>query len=234
MDGRTGVDAQQTLEDMGLNVTVQKEYSEVDDDGNAMVELGYVDSISPEAGTSVSSGDTVTLTVSRGIDYGESVQVPNVVGLTKNDAVTKFSKFLNVEVKEEQSTDVAAGEVISQEPEADSWEDPDTANVVITVSTGTQDTSQDTTSQQNTDSSTDTVADTAQQSTAAANGEVWKCTQAAEYTGRIFRRLDPSGTDPDSKRYSYCIDDPGWTDSGIPVFPGCNGAPGVSEGTICL
>lgn len=122
MDGRTGVDAQQTLEDMGLNVTVQKEYSEVDDDGNAMVELGYVDSISPEAGTSVSSGDTVTLTVSRGIDYGESVQVPYVVGLTKNDAVTKFSKFLNVEVKEEQSTDVAAGEVISQEPEADSWE----------------------------------------------------------------------------------------------------------------
>ena len=92
----------------------------MDDDGNAMVELGYVDSISPEAGTSVSSGDTVTLTVSRGIDYGESVQVPNVVGLTKNDAVTKFSKFLNVEVKEEQSTDVAAGEVISQEPEADS------------------------------------------------------------------------------------------------------------------
>ena len=179
MDGRTGVDAQQTLEDMGLNVTVQKEYSEVDDDGNAMVELGYVDSISPEAGTSVSSGDTVTLTVSRGIDYGESVQVPDVVGLTKNDAVTKFSKFLNVEVKEEQSTDVAAGEVISQEPEADSWEDPDTANVVITVSTGTQDTSQDTTSQQNTDSSTDTAADTAQQSTAAANGEVWKCTQAA-------------------------------------------------------
>lgn len=72
MDGRTGVDAQQTLEDMGLNVTVQKEYSEVDDDGNAMVELGYVDSISPEAGTSVSSGDTVTLTVSRGIDYGEA------------------------------------------------------------------------------------------------------------------------------------------------------------------
>ena len=222
MDGRTGVDAQQTLEDMGLNVTVQKEYSEVDDDGNAMVELGYVDSISPEAGTSVSSGDTVTLTVSRGIDYGESVQVPNVVGLTKNDAVTKFSKFLNVEVKEEQSTDVAAGEVISQEPEADSWEDPDTANVVITVSTGTQDTSQDTTSQQNTDSSTDTVADTAQQSTAAANGEVWKCTQALNTPEGYSGGSNPSGTDPDSKRYSYCIDDPGWTDSGIPVFPGCN------------
>ena len=234
MDGRTGVDAQQTLEDMGLNVTVQKEYSEVDDDGNAMVELGYVDSISPEAGTSVSSGDTVTLTVSRGIDYGESVQVPNVVGLTKNDAVTKFSKFLNVEVKEEQSTDVAAGEVISQEPEADSWEDPDTANVVITVSTGTQDTSQDTTSQQNTDSSTDTVADTAQQSTAAANGEVWKCTQALNtpegYSGGSIR-LELIQTVNGTPTASTILD--GQTVE-FPYSLDVTGAPGVSEGTICL
>ena len=234
MDGRTGVDAQQTLEDMGLNVTVQKEYSEVDDDGNAMVELGYVDSISPEAGTSVSSGDTVTLTVSRGIDYGESVQVPDVVGLTKNDAVTKFSKFLNVEVKEEQSTDVAAGEVISQEPEADSWEDPDTANVVITVSTGTQDTSQDTTSQQNTDSSTDTAADTAQQSTAAANGEVWKCTQALNtpegYSGGLIR-LELIQTVNGTPTASTILD--GQTVE-FPYSLDVTGAPGVSEGTICL
>ena len=234
MDGRTGVDAQQTLEDMGLNVTVQKEYSEEDDDGNAMVELGYVDSISPEAGTSVSSGDTVTLTVSRGIDYGESVQVPDVVGLTKNDAVTKFSKFLNVEVKEEQSTDVAAGEVISQEPEADSWEDPDTANVVITVSTGTQDTSQDTTSQQNTDSSTDTAADTAQQSTAAANGEVWKCTQALNtpegYSGGLIR-LELIQTVNGTPTASTILD--GQTVE-FPYSLDGTGAPGVSEGTICL
>ena len=234
MDGRTGVDAQQTLEDMGLNVTVQKEYSEVDDDGNAMVELGYVYSISPEAGTSVSSGDTVTLTVSRGIDYGESVQVPDVVGLTKNDAVTKFSKFLNVEVKEEQSTDVAAGEVISQEPEEDSWEDPDTANVVITVSTGTQDTSQDTTTQQNTDSSTDTAADTAQQSTAAANGEVWKCTQALNtpegYSGGPIR-LELIQTVNGTPTASTILD--GQTVE-FPYSLDVTGAPGVSEGTICL
>ena len=36
-----------------------------------------------------------------------------------------FGKFLNVEVKEEKSTEVAEGEVISQEPEAGNWEDPD-------------------------------------------------------------------------------------------------------------
>ena len=234
MDGRTGVDAQQTLEDMGLNVTVKKEYSDLDDDGNAMVELGYVYSISPAAGTSVSSGDTVTLTVSRGIDYGESVQVPDVVGLTKNDAVTKFSKFLNVEVKEEQSTDVAAGEVISQEPEADSWEDPDTANVVITVSTGTQDTSQDTTTESASDNSTDTAADTAQQSAAAANGEVWKCTQALNtpegYSGGPIR-LELIQTVNGTPTASTILD--GQTVE-FPYSLDVTGAPGVSEGTICL
>ena len=33
--------------------------------------------------------------------YGDSVEAPSVVGMTKNDAVTTFGKFLNVEVKEE-------------------------------------------------------------------------------------------------------------------------------------
>ena len=41
VDGQTGVDAQQTLEDMGLNVTVQKEYSELNDDGTPIVDPGF-------------------------------------------------------------------------------------------------------------------------------------------------------------------------------------------------
>ena len=79
---------------------------------------GYAVSTTPAAGNSVSAGDRVTLLVSRGVDYGDSVEVPSVVGMTKNDAVTTFGKFLNVEVKEEKSAEVAEGEVISQEPEA--------------------------------------------------------------------------------------------------------------------
>ncbi len=233
MDGRTGVDAQQTLEDMGLNVTIKKEYSDVDDDGNAMVELGYVDSITPDVGSSVSAGDTVTLTVSRGIDYGNSVQVPDVVGLTKNDAITKLSKFLNVEVKEEKSTEVASGEVISQEPDADSWEDPDAANIVITVSTGTQDTAQDTAAEQNTNSSTDTAADNTQQS-AAASGEVWKCTQALNtpegYSGGPIR-LELIQTVNGTPTASTILD--GQTVE-FPYSLDVTGAPGVSDGTICL
>ena len=105
---------------------------------------------------------------------------------------------------------------------------------MITVSTGTQDTSQDTTTQQNTDSSTDTAADTAQQSTAAANGEVWKCTQALNtpegYSGGPIR-LELIQTVNGTPTASTILD--GQTVE-FPYSLDVTGAPGVSEGTICL
>ncbi len=237
VDGQTGVDAQQTLEDMGLNVTVQKEYSELDENGSPAVELGYAVSTSPEEGADVSAGDTVTLIVSRGIDYGDSVEVPSVVGMTKNDAITTFSKFLNVEVQEQKNAEVAAGEVISQEPEAGNWENPDTANVVITVSTGDQDPA----SAQNTDTSdTESTAQTTDTASAdnsaaaAASGEVWKCTQTLNtptgYSGgpvRLELIQNVNGTPTASVvlenqvlQFPYDLD--------------ITGTPGVSEGTLYL
>ena len=83
LDGRTGIDAQQTLEDLGLQVNVQKEYSDTDDNGYALVDPGYVYNVEPAAGTSVQAGSSVTLTVSRGVDYGDNAEVPSVVGMTK-------------------------------------------------------------------------------------------------------------------------------------------------------
>ena len=233
VDGQTGVDAQQTLEDMGLTVNVQKEYSELNDDGTPVTDPGYAVSTTPSAGENVSSGDTVTLIVSRGVDYGDSVEVPSVVGMTKNDAVTTFGKFLNVEVKEEKSTEVAAGEVISQEPEAGNWEDPDNVNVVITVSTGTQEPAaqSDTTA---TESASDNTAQTADNSAAVAAGEVWKCTQTLNtpsgYSGgpvRLELVQNVNGTPTASVvlenqviQFPYDLD--------------ITGAPGVSEGTLYL
>lgn len=241
VDGQTGVDAQQTLEDMGLNVTVQKEYSELNDDGTPIVDPGYAYSTTPDAGASVSAGDTITLVVSRGVDYGDSVEVPSVVGMTKNDAITTFGKFLNVEVKEEMSTEVAAGEVISQEPEAGNWEDPDTVNVVITVSTGDQDPAsvQSTDTANTAGSTTDSAAQTADNtstdnSAAVAAGEVWKCTQTLNtptgYTGgpvRLELVQNVNGTPTASVvlenqvlQFPYDLD--------------ITGAPGISEGTLYL
>ena len=233
VDGQTGVDAQQTLEDMGLTVEIQKEYSELNDDGTPVTDPGYAVSTTPAAGNSVSAGDSVTLLVSRGVDYGDSVEVPSVVGMTKNDAVTTFGKFLNVEVKEEKSTEVAAGEVISQEPEAGNWEDPDNVNVVITVSTGDQEPSAQSDSA-DTAASSDAPAQTADNSAAAAAGEVWKCTQTLNtpsgYSGgpvRLELIQNVNGT----PTASVVLEDQ------VIQFPydlDITGAPGISEGTLYL
>ena len=233
VDGQTGVDAQQTLEDMGLTVEIQKEYSELNDDGTPVTDPGYAVSTTPAAGNSVSAGDSVTLLVSRGVDYGDSVEVPSVVGMTKNDAVTTFGKFLNVEVKEEKSTEVAEGEVISQEPEAGNWEDPDNVNVVITVSTGTQEPSAQSDSA-DTAASSDAPAQTADNSAAAAAGEVWKCTQTLNtpsgYSGgpvRLELIQNVNGT----PTASVVLEDQ------VIQFPydlNITGAPGISEGTLYL
>ena len=236
VDGQTGVDAQQTLEDMGLNVTVQKEYSELNDDGTPIVDPGYAYSTTPDAGSSVSAGDTITLVVSRGVDYGNSVEVPSVVGMTKNDAITTFGKFLNVEVKEEMSTEVAAGEVIAQEPEAGNWEDPDTVNVVITVSTGDQDPAAvQSTESAAADSATQTADNTSTDNSAAvAAGEVWKCTQTLNtptgYTGGSVR-LELVQNVNGTPTASVVLED---QTIQFPYDLDITGAPGISEGTLYL
>ena len=235
LSGQTGVDAQQTLEDLGLTVTVQKEYSEADDSGWPLVEPGYVMSVSPEAGTSMKSGDSVTLTVSRGLDHGDTAQIPNVVGMTKNEALTALGKWVDIQVTEQQSAEVPAGQVISQDPSAVS-EDDDTAYgdpdepMAIVVSCGDQ-APADTTAA---DTTTDTaVADnTAQQNTAAANGEVWKCTQTLNtpngYQGGAIRLeliQEANGETTSTK----VVDGEAIT---FPYTLDITGVPGVSEGTL--
>ena len=235
LSGQTGVDAQQTLEDMGLTVTVQKEYSEADDSGWPLVEPGYVMSVSPETGTSMTAGDSVTLTVSRGLDHGDTAQIPNVVGMTKNEALTALGKWVDIQVTEQQSAEVPAGQVISQDPSAVS-EDDDTAYgdpdepMAIVVSCGDQ-APADTTAA---DTTTDTAAadNTAQQNTAAANGEVWKCTQTLNtpngYQGGAIRLeliQEANGETTSTK----VVDGEAIT---FPYTLDITGVPGVSEGTL--
>lgn len=236
VSGQTGVDAQQTLEDLGLTVTVQKEYSEADDSGWPLTESGYVMTVSPEAGTSMTAGGSVTLTVSRGLDYGDTAQIPNVVGMTKNEAITTLGKWADIQITEQQSSEVPAGQVISQDPSATS-EDGDTAygnpdeTISIVVSSGNQAPADTTTT---TDTTTDSAstADTAQQSTAAANGEVWKCTQTLNtpngYQGGAIRLeliQEVNGETTSTK----VVDGEAIT---FPYTLDITGASGVSEGTL--
>ena len=235
LSDQTGVDAQQALENLGLTVTVQKEYSEADDSGWPLVEPGYVMSVSPETGTSMKSGDSVTLTVSRGLDHGDTAQIPNVVGMTKNEALTALGKWVDIQITEQQSAEVPAGQVISQDPSAVS-EDDDTAygdpdeTMSLVVSSGDQAPS-DTTAA---DTTTDTAAadNTAQQNTAAANGEVWKCTQTLNtpngYQGGAIRLeliQEANGETTSTK----VVDGEAIT---FPYTLDITGVPGVSEGTL--
>ena len=249
IDGKTGIEAQQLLEDLGLQVEIQKEYSDLDEEGYILVDPGYAYSVSPEPGATAKSGDKVTLVISRGLDYGEGVEVeiPSVVGLTEDEAVTTLGKFLLIDIQQQQSADVAAGEVISQTPEPYSYGDPDTTNIALVVSSGNQppsDTEEPTGTQGETGTSdgTQTSSDTSQTSQvtneavqqATAAGEVWKCTQGLNtpdgYSGGPARleliqyvngvpkaSVISEGT---SLQFPYQLD--------------ITGVPGVAEGTLYL
>ena len=249
IDGKTGIEAQQLLEDLGLQVEIQKEYSDLDEEGYILVDPGYAYSVSPEPGATAKSGDKVTLVISRGLDYGEGVEVeiPSVVGLTEDEAVTTLGKFLLIDIQQQQSADVAAGEVISQTPEPYSYGDPDTTNIAIVVSSGNQppsDTEEAAGTQGETGTSDGTqIASDASQTSqitdeavqqATAAGDVWKCTQGLNtpdgYSGGPARleliqyvngvpkaSVISEGT---SLQFPYQLD--------------ITGVPGVAEGTLYL
>ncbi len=226
MFGQNGALAQETLESQGLTVQINKIYP--DESQSSMVDIGCVLDTEPAAGTTVKAGDTVTLTISRGINYGDSVQVPDVTGMEKNDAIAKLGKFININVEMQMSTDVAEETVISQDPigytdDNPVYADPDNDTITLTVSSGSQDTSSQNTEDQ---SSSDT--------TAAANGEVWKCTQKLNtptgYNGGLIR-LELVQNVGGAPKASSVVEGQQLT---FPYQLDITGAPGVAEGTLYL
>ena len=244
LDGRTGIDAQQTLEDLGLQVNVQKEYSDTDDNGYALVDPGYVYNVEPAAGTSVQAGSSVTLTVSRGVDYGDNDEVPSVVGMTKDDALTTLGKFIDIQITEQQSTE-AAGTVIAQDPEAYAAADPDQP-ISITISSGDQAPSTDSTASTDNTAYTDSTASTdntastdstvsTTTSTADVNANTgWKCTQTLDtpsgYNGGAIRLELIQDVNGEPKA-STIIDG---QNISFPYQLDISGAEGVTSGTIYL
>ncbi|MBQ8305034.1 MAG: Stk1 family PASTA domain-containing Ser/Thr kinase [Blautia sp.] len=169
MVGLAAVEVQDILESQGLNVAIENEYSELDDDGYALVEPGYVSATNPVAGTTVSGGGTVTLTVSRGRYYEDGAEVPSVVGMTKNDALTTLGKWLTINVEETESSDHAPGEVIAQSLEAQSIANPDEP-ITITVCASAQAAAPVEEQPVQTETAEQVAVNT-------DSGEVWKCNQ---------------------------------------------------------
>ncbi|MBQ1491595.1 MAG: PASTA domain-containing protein, partial [Blautia sp.] len=176
VDGQTGIDAKASLESAGLKVNIERIYSALDENGYPVIDPGYAYYTEPSGGESANVGDTVTLYVSRGVDYGDWAEVPDVVGLQRDAALTSLGKFLNIEVREQTSDEVADGEVISQNPAGYNYVDPDYDTIVITVSTGSRDTTGALSAQE-------TINQDPAVAAATAAGEVWKCTQRLNTPG---------------------------------------------------
>ena len=102
--------AKQILEDKRLRVKVDEEFS-------ADVPAGMVISQNPEAGAKVKEERLVTIKVSKG---GENIEMPDVRGLKKADAIAKIEKMgLKVgRVSERASDEEEAGTVIASDPRA--------------------------------------------------------------------------------------------------------------------
>ncbi len=235
---QNAIEVQATLESQGLVVAVEKEYSEADENGDALVEPGYVISVSPEEGSAVSPGSTVTLTVSRGLDWGTSASVPNVVGMQTNEALTILGKWIDIEVVYEQNSEVPAGEVSAQSLEAGTSADPDQP-ITITVSTGDQTpeeaaAAEEETTSEETASAEETTSTTTDEAVAAATaaGEVWICNQRLNtpdgYQGGAVR-LQLIQKVGDSQEVSMVVD------GEVLEFPyqlNLTGVPGVSDGVL--
>ena len=101
--------ARQILEDGRLRVNVAETY-------DASVPAGQVVSQDPDPGRSVKVDRLVTIYVSKG---GESIEMPDLVGLTKSAATERLQKLgLNLGSVYEKDSDSEPGTVVSHDPAA--------------------------------------------------------------------------------------------------------------------
>jgi eukaryotic-like serine/threonine-protein kinase len=122
----TEVQAVRDLHKAALEVTVDPEFSD-------KVKKGIAIRTVPKEGSSVTKHTRVRLLVSQG---PEQVSVPDVTGLTRASAESRLhDAHLEVEVDEQESEDVAEGDVISQSPGAGAKLSRG-STVTITVSKG--------------------------------------------------------------------------------------------------
>jgi serine/threonine-protein kinase len=120
--GQSRDDAVEALRDAGFRTRVRDAFSDSVDEGSVI-------STSPDAGSSLTKGRTVTVTVSKG---SEGVSVPKLVGLQRDAAEAELSRLgLQAEVVEQETTQ-PPGTVMKQDPPTGSSVDAG-ATVTLTV-----------------------------------------------------------------------------------------------------
>ena len=100
------------------------------------VEAGQVIRTDPEAGTEVEKGSTVTVYISKGKQEAEKIEVPGLLGMTKEQAEKALSeKGLSIGSVSEVESSVEAGSVVWQSRDAGAEVEPGTS-VNIQISKG--------------------------------------------------------------------------------------------------
>lgn len=128
VSGMTKSQAKTAVEAAGLTLEVEStEYSDT-------VDRGKIISQSPKANAMSREGRTVKVVISKG---SESVQVPNVVGMSENEAVSALekAKLQVAEIKREYNDSYSSGVVYNASPSAGSAVDKN-SKVTLYVSKG--------------------------------------------------------------------------------------------------
>lgn len=125
--GYSQADAQRTLENAKLKTTVKGVYS-------SSVPQGQVVALEPDVGAPIREGETISLTVSKGV---QPINVPNVVTLSLDDARRALgAKGLSLTIGQQTASDAVPANVIaSQEPSPGSTVQPH-STITVVVSTG--------------------------------------------------------------------------------------------------
>lgn len=126
--GKTETDARKALSDKGLVVTSSYEVTE-----DKTLE-GLVKSSDPKAGTTVKSGDDVTIIIYKGPDVN-NIKMINVIDKTRADAEKALNDagFKNVEFDYAYDDSIAEGNVMAQSVN-EGTETPDTTTITLTIS----------------------------------------------------------------------------------------------------
>lgn len=126
--GLTQTEAIRTLQAEGLVASPKTEPTDKEDPGTVIAQ-------SPEAGIEVAPGEVIEITVAAEPTI-ETVEVPDVVGITETDATASIEDAgLKAQIVNTPSAEVAKGVVISQLPQAGSITLPG-SSVAIVVSSG--------------------------------------------------------------------------------------------------
>ena len=120
--GKKRADAESALQSAGLKASVEEIYSDE-------TEAGYVESQDPDEGEQAAKGSSVTIYVSMGPDLTGMVQVPNILGMTEQEASAELLR-VGLTPGETSVTDTsgryAPGTVIGQSIEKGEYVDEGT------------------------------------------------------------------------------------------------------------